>query len=307
MIEAKTVLEYLEKYRYYKNKWILVLALLLPTISIILPTYSIGTVSITPTITLILFAVFSIILVIIFYYSNQRLPSVKNGSIGILLVIKAQNQTQFQEIESKFIDNIRDILESANILNFTVLPVDWSRTVKYNLRKKDDITSLLKKTKSLYLILANCVEGCSSGKEIFSLKMQYSVLHKTFADQIEKKFSIDFNELSQSISSIIVSKSNDIDEFKISSIDVAIVCKYIVGVSLYLSLELNAANLILSELYDMVVKMPNERKTIDGIKKRMPSRLYEINIIIYLLAYSKYFASNSDKVSLMILKFDSMR
>jgi predicted RNA-binding protein with RPS1 domain len=300
MLDAKSVLESLEKYRNYNSKWMLIISLLLPLISFIVPAFEINTVVITPVIITVVASLISILFVIIFFFSNQSLPSAKNGSVGILLVIKAQSPIQYKEIESKFIDNIRDILESANILNFAVMPVDWSKTNKFNLRKKEDITKILRKTKSLYLISANCVEGCSSGKEVFNLNMQYSVLHKTFEDHLEKKFSIDFNELSQNISSIKINKSDDIEEFKISSLDVALTCKYIIGVSLYLSLEFKAANLVLSELYDQVVRISNDRPTINNIKKKVPLRLYEINIIAYIVANAKFFNEDSDRITLLV-------
>lgn len=236
-----------------------------------------------------------VVLIYLYFYSNNKLLKAKKNTIGICIAIITETDEQYKQMESKFVNILKDVFVSEHYDNYSTVFINGKKVVKYSLNRDDHIEKFLIAIRCQYFINISCVDGYCNGEGIYSIKTFSGILNQKISNEIFQYISLDISEMVEHISNIKIYKKNDIDEFEARSYELTYVCEYIVGITLFLSKNFYAGIDMLEKLHIQISKNKQNDTAINVIKSKLPSRIYEFHYINYLALIREFLNNGRDE------------
>lgn len=236
----------------------------------------------------------STVLLFLYWVFTNKETKFKKNVIGILFIIRTENEEQYNTIKSRLVEEIEEKLNS----NFQVIFLKRSRA---NSKKicTETINQIFTKTNAKLILFGKSYCGNINNTENIVIELGGAVSHSPIPEEIKKDLSGEMQQLIKK--EIFIPKNNDIVNFKIYSEWFELVTKYIVGLSFYLSANFDLAKDIYEDLNNEVSIIRLNIPIISQIKSKIPQRLYETYNVLSKITYFRY-RNSKDKSFLQDMK-----
>ena len=227
-----------------------------------------------------------LIIYIVFVILHNKLPRAKDDEIAVLFIINTESEKQYDETKRKIGKNFNAIINWESKVPFKVIYIQYHRVKKICLSSKEVMKKLLRKTNCTLLINIEIDSDDKDNEENYLMKIDTAIVHNKYPDDIYEKFLEDFNAVTGYVGKIHYSKNRKIQVLQVKSIQMAFACKYIIGITLMLSLKFKEAEAIFNELLEMV-KNTNNQVSI-YLKKAIPTYCSDIELFLATQNARKY-------------------
>ncbi len=225
-----------------------------------------------------------ILIVWTFYWVCFRfyLPKNKNGRVGLVVAIYAENNQEQQRLKADLIDKLKkniDDQDFSNIINLIEIKNHIAKQIKSN----KDIIKTHKKIKGNFYLYGT-IKKRNNGVSTYFLDIEGMVTHKPIGIDTQNKLLKEFvRVLPKQVS---FSESIEFQGFKITTDIIYLAVKYIVGIAIYLSgnphLAIVLHKNLLQDLNNDQFLPPNLKE----VKIRIPKLISEEECLIARVYYN---------------------
>lgn len=227
----------------------------------------------------------------ILWVFTNKIPENRKNKVGILVAISTENEEQHECIKSKIVDRFRDLINSGKTMEvFEVLHLPRRYD---NIISNDNIINIMKKTNSRICIYGRCIIGNINSSENYLFELNGAIRHIELTKEIQNKFAAEFSELF--IREVTVPRENDLLIFKAYTEHLELVCKYILGITAYLSGEIKFSLDLYTDVLNYLHTITSNQGIINKLKNILPNRFFEIHYIYANYEYLNYRKSNDEK------------
>lgn len=233
----------------------------------------------------------------LFVISKNRIRKAHKGKTGIIIYIDTDDKQIYKETRRKFGEEFNN-----NLFNrFEVIYVPFGmKKIDYRTEK---IISFLKKRNCIMYLNIGINYDKDNETVIYDMKIDGSIIHATYSDDIEEKFERILSASLRKFSSIVFPSKEMIKKLRITATEMSLACEYIIGLSLFLN-----GNFIMAEelFLEVIKRIPNgeqEKKVYLGIQ-RMRYEMFMIYAMIYIEKYQRQCDDENviDKMNTMLEK-----
>lgn len=222
-------------------------------------------------------SVFMLLLYVFFTIRNSTFPKIKDGKIGIFILIHAENIKRYNEIKYQFSNAFSPCIIEFDLFSIAYIPFLLTKK-KYS---REFIDKKLKKANALYYIEITINTDNSEQVELYEIKINQGIRKTNLEEEVSQKLESEIEIITEEIKSIKFSRKEKIDTLNITAEYLTLICNYIIGVTFYLNGKSthNVAKEIHEKLYDKVFSIRKNDRTIRELKKLLPYKCYCIFII----------------------------
>lgn len=217
---------------------------------------------------------------LIFVISKTHIKRARRGMAGILVYIDTNDIQIYKETIRKFGEEFKD-----NLLNgFDVIYVPFGKK-KIEYRTKKIVPFLQKKHCILFLNI-----GINYDKDnttvIYDMKINGSIIHASYPDEIEKEFQRIFSALLYDFKNVEFQSKEMIKRLRVTATEMSLACEYIIGLSLFLNGDFNRAELVFSDILKRKPINEQWEKVYWGIQ-RIRHDMFMIFAMIHMEKYQR--------------------
>ena len=281
------ILNWIKQHWYSKRALLvaIILAICLPLVVF----YNIDRIDIIKLFTLrrILLIAILVCATIFAWFFNRKLPKNLPDKLGIVVAIKAENETVKIRLKNDFAKELTNIINrNQKQSSFNVIEITEYYASK--IKSAGDATKLLAKVKGHFVIYGECKERLIEGKKHYVLALDAIVAHSPIPISVSNQFSKEFGQLFPK--KLAVNIDNELIGFEISSDLIAFITKYIISIAAFLSYDYSLSSSLQMALYNELKNL-NRAKFVDPLKRignKLPSRLVESLLALSRLHYYMY-------------------
>lgn len=227
---------------------------------------------------------FLIRLIVIIYKSHRErsIPHPTKGKIGIIFSVFSQRANDNEFFQNSFFNEFKNEIEQDN-LDIQILLLPQKLSQKYKRRKIDE--SAFAKKQILFLLQYDL----KSDRDHCRFILNHNITDKHISDQAKQTIDIELNKLFNFIKKVDFELAQNIASLEKYKIDINILCKYCIGLTLYLSGSFQKANDYFLGLKSTIEQ--NElayNKDIGPIYRSTYRRLAEVNYFEFRKRYMNY-------------------
>jgi hypothetical protein len=221
--------------------------------------------------------------VLIWVYNRYLKIRVKKNEIGLLISLSTDSFIHRKKIQRLFVESFeKEMFSTSTPKKFKV--VFLSEYFAKRLITEEDATTFLDKSNATFLLRGRALEGREDGKMTNLIELiGWRVKHAPIPEDISVKLA---NEMGQvTINKWILPFENELEGFIITSALVSSITKYIIGISLSLSLDFLNSEKVLEKLFLEITRANYENKIEDKVIRPFISRFKEQILKRLLLIY----------------------
>lgn len=216
---------------------------------------------------IILFA--SWIFTFIVWFFSRLPPKTPKGKIGFIVSIASVDDKESERLREDFIIPLRRLVnsgKSGKAFHFKELPYRFAK----NIIDVDDAQELRVKTRSHFILFGRL----RFRNNIHYMELNGIVAHNPIPDSIQQKFAKELSELLPR--KVQISGEADLLAFEFTSEWADIVAKYIIGIAVSISGDLNYAEILFSDALERLQTKNKDFPVFQKLSKRIPLRISEI-------------------------------
>lgn len=215
----------------------------------------------------------------------QQPPTVRKGSIGIVIAIRSEDKKVKDRISNDFIETCKNLLgESRANQPFHLVELN---SYFSELAKDPSSANILRlRCKGHMLIFGDAVQRKERGKNLFVFRLRGIVCHTPAPPDAQSLLAHEMNSVLPLKEEIL--EDNELSGFEVTSIQLAEATKYVIATAALISHDYNFAILLLEELYKNLgkLKLNANVKAINNLIRLIPNRLADA----YRFASTVHFA-----------------
>ena len=267
--------------KYFRNKYSIIVAILITIILGITLYYSI------PIVVLKIIAIICLVGITTYYITDtimyNKLPNNREGN-AILVRIIAKDKDEYEDIKYKFGNEFEGFIKSHKCgIKILYIPYHLVELNKYTEEQK--IIKLLQKTNCIFLTTIKTRSESINEKTKYITEFNLGIIHPRYIDRIEKIFQKELNILGMPITRIEYSNEEKLNILEFTAQKISFICKYIIARAYYLSNEYEYSQSISEQLFNELKNYSN--KDFDNIKKSVSLLCYDVHIAKMLIENSK--------------------
>ena len=267
--------------KYFRNKYSIIIAILIAVILGITLYYSI------PVFVLKIIAIICIIGIATYYIIDtiiyNKLPNNKEED-AILVRIIAKDKVEYEDIKYKFGSEFESFIKS-NKCGIKVLYIPYHLVELNKSNEEEKIIKLLQKTNCIFLTTIKTRSEAISENTKYITEFNLGIIHPKYIDGIEKVFQNELNLLGMPITRIEYTKEEKLNILEFTAQKISFICRYIIARAYYLSNEFENSQKIGEQLFNELKEYSN--KDFDNIKKSVCDLCYDVHIAKMLIENSK--------------------
>lgn len=223
----------------------------------------------------------------IWFRKSFNLPSISSNNIGIVFCLDAGNYNEYKYIKEKLIRKIERRFEEKKEVNFKIEFVPFLRSKSY--RKKAASKNINLPDNWNVLIFGPVDSGKRDNISSIEVISNISVKHLLIPQQMKKELEM---ELSHLVNKYLIRLNNDLDDCEQISIEIELICEYVIGISALLSGAIDFSFNIFKDLHSELQCIRNNRSSVNYMKSKINNILYN-NAMIISEKYLDIFLRNS--------------
>ena len=247
-----------------------------------------------PVIVSVFIYLITVVLLIIFWFYNNRVPRTQKGKVGFVLCIQCQDEEEEKIIKEDFVKTLRKLLKGGK-LGHTFHFIEIPKHISQSINDIDDAYTLKSRTKCHFIIFGRVRLRVLGGKECHILELDGIVSHKPLAKEISEKLSKEFGELFPR--RLQISTENDLLSLTFTSEWTECVAKYIIGIAAACSSDINYAENLYIDVENRLKNVKTDFPIFAKLKERLPKRFSEL-YIARSRAFLNSWRNNQDKEAL---------
>ena len=247
-----------------------------------------------PVIVSVFIYLITVVLLIIFWFYNNRVPRTQKGKVGFVLCIQCQDEEEEKIIKEDFVKTLRKLLKGGK-LGHTFHFIEIPKHISQSINDIDDAYTLKSRTKCHFIIFGRVRLRVLGGKECHILELDGIVSHKPLAKEISEKLSKEFGELFPR--RLQISTENDLLSLTFTSEWTECVAKYIIGIAAACSSDINYAENLYIDVENRLKNVKTDFPIFAKLKERLPKRFSEL-YIARSKAFLNSWRNNQDKEAL---------
>lgn len=232
-------------------------------------------------------------------YKENVLPRAK--ALSVLFIIDAESPQLFQEIKHKLVTNFGDCFDLNEEYAFSSICISVDQISKYNLQKKDDVLSLLEKTKCAFFVRVRYHVDNVSNAENYEMAINYGIVHPEYRDSAEKLLETEMNLLATPIKKRKFKRNNCIENLDFTAQALSVICQYLLSLVRFLSGDLDVSYKILKSLYTKSLN-GNEAISQLNLSSLVKRRLFEVCIAYTNRYYDSFYFEKSDETLIKMIE-----
>lgn len=226
----------------------------------------------------------------IWFRKSFNLPSIPSNNIGIVFCLDAGNYNEYKYIKEKLIRKIERRFEEKKEVNFKIEFVPFLRSKSY--RKKAASKNINLPDNWNVLIFGPVDSGKRDNINLIEVISNISVKHLLIPQQMKKELEM---ELSHLVNKYLIRLNNDLDDCEKISIEIELICEYVIGISALLSGVIDFSFNIFKELHSELNLISINRKSINYMKSKINNILYNNAILISEKYLENFYRNNLKK------------
>ena len=207
---------------------------------------------------------------------NRRIPRCPDGQVGFLVAISVEDDRTYRIFERDFIDNLGRVLRASSQAGRV-----WVGAVP-QVRIPKQPTELeaieLRKVSKTAFVLYGQVRTRGEGTERkHYVDLAGLVGHSQTVKSNQQQLQIEFSELLSR--RIIANQGDELPAFELTSSLSSLVAKYIVGIAMFISGQVDAAQAFYEDADRLSKGQSDANEAVKKIRERLPRRFSEVAIL----------------------------
>jgi hypothetical protein len=206
---------------------------------------------------------------------GRQVPKPRRGTYGVAVAIHTENSEHQAQIASDFVETMREVIEGGRLgakLSLVVIPAERAAGV----RNMQDVSALLRKSESTFLIWGKARVRRGRGKAIHVLDLKAAVRHDPVTEEISRRLANEMSELLPLRRQI--ASDDDLAEFEVNAASAGFAVKYVLAVAAILSGQSAFAQELLEELHEQLRAFrgemtPDVKRSVLTMRARVPDVL----------------------------------
>lgn len=178
----------------------------------------------------------------------NKMPRAKNNELGVLFLIRSENEGVYKEAKFNIVENFNNIVNKFDT-KFTAKCIDASTIKNYNLGDKKQIIKLLKKTNCFFSVEIFYQVDSVNNATNYQLKINTSSLHPKLSKNFLAILQGELIKVSEPISNVKFTKDQKLQKLDVTVEQLCYIVKYILGLTLFLDKSYSYAIVLFDELY----------------------------------------------------------
>ena len=227
---------------------------------------------------------------------HNMLPRAKDLQSSVLFIIDAENDQLFHDVEKKLASEFEDFTSREGKENFHAICVEKQKIKKYDLHKSESVVELLHRVNCIFFIFVKYRVDSVTNAEEFSMQIDFGILHGEIEEKARKLLlQTDMNNLRSPIKRRKFVKSDTLDEMTFTAITLSIICKYVIGLTMLLTGNLQKAYTLFHSLKGEL-RQDDPSFIAPGFEAILNNRLFLTCMAIATYDQELFFQNKSDSL-----------
>ncbi len=224
--------------------------------------------------TLILIIAATLLLVLIIWWYSKKVRKTKKDKVGFALSLWCDDENEAKKVREDFILTLRRLIKSGKTgrsFQFLEIPSHIAEAVI----DQDDAQRLKVETRCHFLIYGRIRLRELNHSQHYFLELDGLVAHKPISQHASKELAKQFSELLPR--KVTIAKENDLLAFQFTSDWAEVVARYIIGIAVAVSGDLEYAGQLYRDALSKVNQVATDFPVFSKLKERIPIRLFELD------------------------------
>ncbi len=224
-------------------------------------------------------SVASALLVLLIWFLENNVPKIPKDKVGILLVIRAEEDAEAKRIQTDFTCELIKRLKSGRSAEyFSVIPAPPFLVDQLNEPDESKANALqikwVEKLGAHFVLRASAKRRKLNGSDVHILKFDAMIRHATIPNVVSQRFANDISQLIPRETHISV--DGDAIAFEATSEQIGMGAKYTIAVAAAMSGALPLAEELLIELESQSGKILGDAPFLQFLRKQVPLRILAV-------------------------------
>lgn len=193
-----------------------------------------------------------VILYIIFTYQKSKLPSAKGGKAGVLFIISAETNDQYNHVVHCLAKEFEHLIKRLPNNNIEVVCISKEQIKDTDLADVEQMTSLLTKTKCWFNVNTKYSTDDVKQSENFEMSINYGMLHPRLAPQGKEIIQKELDQFAMGLCKQHFKKEGLLQTFNATALTLSYICEYFLGISIILDREIPKALNVFIDIADSI-------------------------------------------------------
>jgi len=206
-------------------------------------------------------------------YIRLRLPRNRPNKVGIVIAIKTENDDEKKKLRNNLLAELNTYLSNSSIpqiFNVIELEEKWAQKINGG----PSALSYLRRVRGHFMVYGQMLKGkMKEGQAHYKFHLEGAVIHRPIKQFFSDQLSKEFTELLPR--KVAFPEDEELLGFEFTQQWLGIVTKYIIGIAVFLSGDLDLSFNIYSQLNNELKNIHDTVPAVVEIKRRLPRRLYE--------------------------------
>lgn len=188
----------------------------------------------------------------------NMVPRAKRDELGVLFIIRAENDAIYQEAKFNIVENFKNVVNKFGT-KFTAKCMNASNINNYNLGDKKQIMKLLEKSNCFFSVDIVYQVDSVNNTSNYQLKINTATIHPRLPKSFIAILRGELLKVSEPIKNLKFTKDQKLEKLEITVEQLSYIVKYILGLTLFLDNSNSYAIALFDELYrtDITTVLPN--------------------------------------------------